>query len=318
MMEDIQKDIQKLPTWFKRHKPYEQNRERHNVTASRISIPFNPISEDLQKEEEALRSDFFMHCCNVVDNILEGSTNLVHGLVLQKAISFLCAKSFRHDLDMEFSPDKSYSVHPASGFVRDDDEILRKCERMELGRGQEESDRKPAKRQKVFSTTDAAKITNLGLFPCCILHTNSTAILDRSYVVQHLIKHNIRSKISRAKVCLLSTQHSIVFSSSFITQNRETASKEVFPRMTLADLLKRFAFELLSSDFTENNKFKSETCYLWFLKRIKTVTIRECMELITHWARNTTLFDCIVLVLEVSSLIMKLDSAGSCRQKSVA
>jgi len=207
MTDDIQKDIQKLPTWFKRHKPHEQKKERHNVATSRISIPFNPTSEDLQKEEEELRRDFFMHCCKVVDNLLEGSTNLVHDLVLQKAISFLCTKSFRHHLDMEFSPDKNDSVHPASGFVSVDHGTPRKCVSMELARGQEDNDRKPAKRQKVFSRMDAAKITNLGLLPCCVLHTNSTAILDRSYLVQHLIKHKIRSKSSGAKVCLLSTQH---------------------------------------------------------------------------------------------------------------
>lgn len=270
----MKEDVQKLPTWFKRHKPCEQKRERQNGPTSRISIALNPASEDLQKEEEALRSSLYVHCCDLVDNLLEESIKSVHDRALQKSIDFLC----------------------------DDHESRRRFDRIDLGRGQEENDRKPAKRQRVFLTTDEAKIPHQGSLPCCILHTNSTAILDRSCLVQHFIKHKIRSKNCGAKVCLLSSQHSMEFSSSYLSQNRETVSKTVSPKMTLADLLKRFAFDLLSCESaTENSNFKRETCYLWFLKRIKTVTIRECMELITHWARNTTSYDCIVLILEVSA-----------------
>lgn len=270
----MKEDVQKLPTWFRRHKPYEQKRERQNGPTSRISIAFNPTLEDLQNEEEELRNNFYVHCCDLVDNLLEESIKSVHDPALQKSIDFLC----------------------------DDHESRRKCDRIDIGRGQEENDKKPAKRQRVFSTTNEAKIPHRGSLPCCILHTNSTAILDRSYLVQHFIKHSIRSKDCGAKVCLLSSQHSMEFSSSYLSQNRETVSKTVSPKMTLADLLKRFAFELLSCESaTDNSNFKRETCYLWFRKRIKTVTIRECMELITHWARNTTSYDYIVLVLEVSA-----------------
>jgi hypothetical protein len=291
-----------LPNWFKVHKPSDEKKVIHTaLTSSRSNFP-DVRSEELLKLEEDLRSDAFMYCSNLLDNLLEASTKSVHEETLQNSMSFVCATSSRHDAEIEPVPSKNQSKNPASISVNNDNDSQKKRERSVEEWSQEENGMEAAKRHKVSPPYSHHTSINPHILPCSILHTNSTAILDRSYLVQHLIKQKFSSKNSAVKVCLLSRQHSLEVSSPFVSHSKETVSKTAsLSSVTLADLLKRVAFELLSVDFKKNNHPETESCYRWLIKRIKTATIRECMELIIHWDHHSSNFDSVVLVLEVSS-----------------
>ena len=297
-------ESQKLPSWFQVQQPSDA---AQSTTSSKLNAFNGTRAEDQSKQEEVLRSDLYTYCCRMLDDILKVSTNVSHEVALETAISFVCPTQYFAQDEKEAA---IFSSSKNSATRNDDSQTTTSRKRERTAALHHEFDLlTDAEKRRKFNANSISS-SNPNLLPCCVLHTNSTSILDRSYLVQHFChKEQFRSDHNRAKICLLSRQGSNDFSSPLMSRNKDFAAKTAAACITLADLMKRIAFQCLSPAVGNNNYPDNETSYRWLLKKIKTITVRECMELILHWAKHTQDFDCIVVVLEVSATMGSLTTA---------